>query len=209
MARVISCPYCWNRVAEKDLEYRCSTACSTDRGYFTVKAMGKGGLCPHGRRPVSGRFCPNCQQKRPLLREYIESDGHNIAVIGTAGSGKSTYVGVLLHELRGRVSTRFNGMAVDLLGDESRRSYEQRLAGPLFEQGIAVRKTARAQGDDQVEPIIFTLRIPGRSACPRQTSSASAATARSRTTRHSTTSSSPRPQRRATPTVTTAPRSRS
>ncbi|GAA1832284.1 hypothetical protein ACFFOM_13720 [Microlunatus capsulatus] len=158
MARTTNCPYCWHTFKDADLLRRCSASCpAKDQTFFHDRDAAKGN-CPHGRRPVQRRFCPEC--KKVLLREYLENQGSNVAVIGSAASGKTTYIGVLLHELRGRVATAFNGMAVDLLGDESRKNYDERFATPLFDLGETVRKTPALVGDSKIEPLIFTLKFP-------------------------------------------------
>jgi hypothetical protein len=53
-------------------------------------------------------------------------------------------------------------MALDLLGDESRKNYRERFAKPLFERREAVRKTARLEAGNNLDPLIFSLRIPTR-----------------------------------------------
>lgn len=162
MAKTVSCPYCWHSFKADQLLLYCSEVCAVgDRLYFTAKESAKGS-CPHGRRPLPRRFCPDADCHRALLREYLDNEGRNVAVIGSAAAGKTTYIGVLLHELQGRVAGHFNGMALDLLGDESRRNYRERFADPLFERGEAVRKTARLDVGSNLEPLIFSLKIPTR-----------------------------------------------
>ena len=161
MAKRVTCPYCWYSFKTDQLLLHCSEACSKDALFFTPKESAKGN-CPHSRRPLPRRFCPAPNCHRALLREYVDNQGRNVAVIGCADAGKTTYIGVLLHELQGRVAGRFNGMAVDLLGDESRRNYRDRFAAPLFERGEAVRKTVRLDIGSSLEPLIFTLKIPTR-----------------------------------------------
>jgi hypothetical protein len=162
MARKVTCPYCWHSFKKDHLLLLCSEACTDrDRVFFTARESSKG-KCPHGRRPLPRRFCPDPDCHRALLREYLDSEGRNVAVIGSADAGKTTYIGVLLHELQGRVAGQFNGMALDLLGDESRKNYRDRFATPLFERGEAVRKTARLEAGSNLDPLIFTLKIPTR-----------------------------------------------
>jgi Double-GTPase 2 len=162
MAKRVTCPYCWHSFKTDQLLLHCSDMCAApERTFFTPNRSAKGN-CPHGRRPLPRRFCPEPTCSRALLREYLDNEGRNVAVIGSADAGKTTYIGVLLHELKGRVAGRFNGMAVDLLGDESRRNYRERFAEPLFERGEAVRSTARLVGDAKLDPLIFTLKIPTR-----------------------------------------------
>jgi hypothetical protein len=157
---MVTCPYCWHSFKENQLLLSCSEACAVnDRLFFAPRESSKG-MCPHGRRPLPRRFCPNQECQRALLREYLDSKGRNVAVIGSPDAGKTTYIGVLLHELQGRVAGQFNGMALDLLGDESRKNYRERFVVPLFERGEAVRQTARLAGGNNLDPLIFTLKIP-------------------------------------------------
>ena len=119
MAKLVTCPYCWRTEKVSNLNLRCGEACGKDTEPFPSSQAVKG-KCPHGRTPLPRRFCPGC--KRILLREYIENKGKRIAVIGSTSAGKSIFIHVLLTELRGRLSQQFNGMALDLLGEASRRA---------------------------------------------------------------------------------------
>jgi hypothetical protein len=163
MGKTVTCPYCWHTFKKTQLKFFCSEACpAADRMRFTARESAKG-LCPHGRRPVPRRFCPNEDCKRALLREYVENRGRNVAVIGSADAGKTTYIGVLLHELQGRVGAQFNGMSLDLLGDESRANYRDRFAKRLFDEGLNVAKTATLTAGANIDPLIFTLKMRSRS----------------------------------------------
>jgi hypothetical protein len=83
-----------------------------------------------------------------------------VAVIGSADSGKSTWVGVLVHQfLRGQVSERFAGMSLELLGEASRRRYENDFERHLFREHRTLPQTASAKVSAP-EPLIFSLRFP-------------------------------------------------
>lgn len=135
---------------------RCGERCEHKGETFPERQL-RNGRCPHGALPQSRRLCPNCG--RDLLREYVDSGGRNIAVIGSADSGKSTWVGVLVHEFqRGQVNARFTGMSLDLLGEESRNRYERDFSTPLFEQGRPLQQTVSARTRTP-EPLMFSLRF--------------------------------------------------
>jgi GTPase SAR1 family protein len=170
MAQVI-CPYCFKRAARKDLTFRCPPACGREPGglkEFTAAEMGKDDTCPHGRHPQARRLCPNCH--RDLLREYVESDNQLVAIIGDHASGKSTFVGVLIHEFRGRLGERFGGAALDMLGETSRIEYERRLE-VMWRDGQTPRPTQGLRSASRHEPLMFALRFPRRSRIPGVTAS--------------------------------------
>ncbi|KAA2261293.1 hypothetical protein F0L68_17730 [Solihabitans fulvus] len=155
----VTCPYCWSRQRPGDLSRRCGDRCGDKGAVFPDKELSDG-KCPHGQLPQARRVCPQCG--RDLLREYIDSGGRNIAVIGSADSGKSTWVGVLVHQfLHGQVAERFQGMSLDLLGEASRIRYERDFDTPLFRDSRTLRQTASARVIAP-EPLMFSLRFPGR-----------------------------------------------
>lgn len=152
----VKCPYCWTAHRPRELHRRCGERCGQNAGTFPENQL-KNGRCPHGELPQARRACPSCE--RDLLREYIESGGRNIAVIGSADSGKSTWVGVLVHQfMRGEVSERFEGMSLELLGEASRLRYQRDFENPLFHEHRTLPQTASARVG-AVEPLMFSLRF--------------------------------------------------
>lgn len=162
MAKVVTCPYCWRVERIGNLNLACGESCGDDATTFPARQAVKG-RCPHGRAPLPRRFCPGEGCGRMLLREYVESDGHRIAVIGSTSAGKSVYVSVLLTELAGRVSTQFNGMALDLLGETSRKLHRTACT-ELYERRSLLSPTPVRHGRaNPLDPLIFTLKIPSTS----------------------------------------------
>lgn len=152
-----NCPYCWQPLRRSELMMRCGEQCDHAGELFAQRKI-KNGRCPHGKLPQVRRVCPSCD--RDLLREYLECGGHNIALIGSADAGKSTWVGVLVHEFqRGQVYQRFPGVSLDLLGERSRDRYKEDFEIPLFEQGRPVMQTRSARVAAP-EPLMFSLRFP-------------------------------------------------
>jgi GTPase SAR1 family protein len=144
-----------------DLPYSCAPACAAESGgvlTFPPANLSAEGRCPHGRRPQARRLCAKCGHD--LLREYIDGKHQMIALVGAPGCGKSTFVGVLIHELRGRVGERFGGLSVDLHGEDSRVEYRRKLEHPLYVEGRTPAPTtpARARPTGRHSPLMFTLR---------------------------------------------------
>ena len=152
----MNCPYCWTEHRRGDLHIRCGERCEHKGESFLARKLKKG-RCPHGLPAQTGRRCPACG--KALESEYLDSGGRNIAVIGSADSGKSTWVGVLVHELqRGQVNERFAGMSLSLIGDRSRDRYSREFEQPLFQDSRTVDSTRTARVLTP-EPLIFSLRF--------------------------------------------------
>ncbi|MEX5636346.1 TRAFAC clade GTPase domain-containing protein [Parafrankia sp. FMc2] len=181
MARSLSCPFCWESIREQNLERRCPEECGlaedpqltaflerpTGRAEmrpksFKVSAAKGKGLCPHGRRAPQMQICPSCHND--LEHDYVRSAGRSrpIALIGASGSGKSVYVGVLVRELRTRVGSDFDGLAVEFVGDSSRSHYDKVFRVPLFEEGVTLRMTDSIRVNRRLEPLLFTLKFTSR-----------------------------------------------
>lgn len=62
--------------------------------------------CPGCGVASSVRVCRRCHSDFPS--EYCDQDSRIIALVGAKASGKSTYVSVLVNELRGRVGREYN-----------------------------------------------------------------------------------------------------
>lgn len=152
----LTCPYCWKGTKVKQLLSRCPELCEREQTFFLCSSK----TCPHGETPSRARFCPHCENF--LEHDYITTKSHIIAMIGSRSAGKSTYVGVLVRELKNRIGPVFNGMSTELVGDKSRTRYRTVFAGPLFENGEVVSATSPLRTEYQLEPLLFMLRLPRR-----------------------------------------------
>jgi hypothetical protein len=159
--QVVRCPWCWGAASTTELHRRCPDACGDDVRNFPAAAM-----CPHGQEPTVARYCPHCAKR--LEYDYITNPGRIIAVVGSSESGKSTYVGVLINELRNRVGAAFDGMSVDLIGDSSRSRYDEVFRNYLYGQGRTLRRTDSIRALHVLEPLMFMLRFPRRGTFSRR-----------------------------------------
>jgi hypothetical protein len=154
----LRCPHCWATLQSAALHQRCPDVCGDDATTFRT-----GPACPHGRPPTSAQYCPAPGCGRRLERDYIDTPARIIAVVGSSESGKSTYVGVLVNELRNQVGEAFDGASVDLVGDASRARYREVFDNFLYRQGRTLRRTDSIRALHALEPLLFMLRFPRRS----------------------------------------------
>lgn len=152
----VRCPYCWASTTAAQLHRRCPDACGEGATAFPERAQ-----CPHGREPTVARYCADCDKR--LEHDYITTPARIIAVVGSSESGKSTYVGVLINELRNRVGAAFDGMALDLVGDASRARYDEVFRQYLYGRGRTLRRTDSIRASHVLDPLLFMLRFPRRS----------------------------------------------
>lgn len=101
------------------------------------------------------RVCPDCHN---VLPSTIDTDEDMIiALIGTRSSGKSTYIGVLIHEMIKHLFHGFNG-TFQLYGQEDRERYRNDFEKSLYQDHKPLPQTQ--SGDKKVNrPILGTLRI--------------------------------------------------
>jgi GTPase SAR1 family protein len=151
----LRCPYCWQECRQNQLLAHCPEH-PGERDFYPASQK----ACPHGERPAGGRYCPHC--RKPLEHDYITTKSRTIAVIGSRQSGKSTYVGVLIHDLQNRIGADFNGMATVLVGDRSRQRYREVFKGPMYDKGRMVDFTDGLRQRYSLDPLLFMLRFPRR-----------------------------------------------
>lgn len=87
------------------------------------------GICPMCHQETGTRVCPNCHNTLPSTID-INND-IMLSVIGAKDSGKSSYLGVLMHEIKQRFATSLNG-AASLMDKENMLEYERRYGQYLY-----------------------------------------------------------------------------
>lgn len=157
----IVCPYCFARMRSKALQFRCLQSPNGTRSgqpcpakpdekltaflgrtapmlmgpVFTTDGSHSQAPCPTCDVVTTKRVCPECHNDLP--GGYDSISGRIIALVGPKTSGKSTYVTVLIRELRERVGEYF-GAAVNPMDDRTAERYEKAHA-ELFNRGTCPR----------------------------------------------------------------------
>jgi GTPase SAR1 family protein len=162
MNKKFTCPYCY---AEHDIN-DCGLKCS-------YNIIGKTGKCKHGGfkdnngwiKPQSKTMCLNCEKaikqlfccdaiEREIPRELLSGSSLPIALLGAKASGKSNYIGVLINEIKTKMTGPFN-CSLSMACEESQKAYDELYYRPLYERGVTVKATDRGA----VPPLIFPLRF--------------------------------------------------
>ncbi len=173
---VITCPYCFERVALARVAFRCvgrqgrgggcgpeldeklaahlgSTAAASLPPVFSARRPGRRAVCPRCDRSTGWRVCPECHNRLPA--EYCANPGRIVALVGAKGSGKSTYLAVLLHELMHRVGAELDASLV-ACDDRTIARYKRDFALPLYGRSRLLSATQSA-ATEQRDPLVYLL----------------------------------------------------
>ncbi|WP_326595250.1 TRAFAC clade GTPase domain-containing protein [Streptomyces sp. NBC_01803] len=128
-----------------------------------------GGLRPGPGSGGSRAACPGCGVSTPVRvcrrchsdfpSDYCEQDSRIIALVGAKASGKSTYISVLVNELRNRVGRAY-GASLAAMGSETQRR-DREMAEDLYDRlrlPAATRPAALGFND----PLLYRLSLPRR-----------------------------------------------
>jgi hypothetical protein len=180
---VITCPYCFAKVERNRIAFRClgrsglgtgceprldeilalylgSPSAASLPPVFSVRRPGRRADCPECGRSSGWRVCPACHNRLPA--EYCANPGRIVALVGAKGSGKSTYIAVLLHELTNRVGAELDASLV-ACDDRTIARYKRDFARPLYGEHRLL-STTRPAATEPRDPLVYLLTrtVPGR-----------------------------------------------
>ncbi|MFG2771082.1 hypothetical protein [Streptomyces sp. NPDC048350] len=177
MAKRLTCPYCYEHFAPREIRFRCNTRLSRtgkqcERSRDQVLDQRKGPRRSHdlgpdfaadGRRPTAicagcdgettYRICPVCHSDLPV--QFGMVDNRLIAMVGPKASGKTVYMTVLLHEMRNRVGEAF-GAALMGSDDDTMRRFGSDYEDRLYRDNQMFPGTQTASTTlNRVDPLVF------------------------------------------------------
>ncbi|MFI6902305.1 hypothetical protein ACIBKY_13660 [Nonomuraea sp. NPDC050394] len=179
---MITCPYCFTKVAPGRIAFRCLGAGGRAKGcaprpdtvlgafrggagdpvlppVFTARRAGRRAACPSCSRESAWRVCPSCHSRLPA--EYCANPGKIVALVGAKHAGKSTYIAVLVHELMNRVGEELHSSIVPC-DDRTIERYKQDFAGPLYGERKLLLSTQSAVASPR-DPLVYLFtRTVGR-----------------------------------------------
>ncbi|MGW0561797.1 TRAFAC clade GTPase domain-containing protein [Streptomyces sp. NPDC003016] len=118
---------------------------------------GSRAACPGCGVSTPVRVCRRCHSDFPS--DYCDQDSRIIALVGAKASGKSTYVSVLVNELRNRVGRAYDA-SIAAMGSETQR-HDREMAEDLYDRlrlPAATRPAAMGFND----PLLYRLSLPRR-----------------------------------------------
>ena len=165
--RKFTCPYCYGQHDVRDVDMKCAfnipgkpDKCvhtgnnqvqKDARGFIPLVDKVRCSKCQSAKKSY---FCPERKKEIPI--EFLEEkNGFSVALLGAKASGKSNYIGVLVHEIRKKMTSRFNCTLSLSSSEESKRYYDAYYYEPLFKSG----KVVQATSTEEIPPMIFPLRF--------------------------------------------------
>ena len=181
MSTALVCPYCFAATSRRQLEFRCAGRLVGRTGGCevvndTVHAQFRGvptfvappvftadGRQARAVHPVCGqlslrRVCPACHSELPS--DYCDVPSRMVALVGAKNSGKSTYIGVLIHELRNRVGRELNA-SLNACDDRTATRYHNDFEQLLYGQGVLPPITQTA-AHGLHDPLVYRLTLSQR-----------------------------------------------
>lgn len=157
-----TCPYCYgvHDVLTSGLKCSYNVPGKADRCVTNV-AKDKMGWIDQKDKPR----CLKCKAARKIFycnvvnkeipTDFLNGANFSVALIGAKASGKSNYIGVLVNEIRKKMTSRFNCTLSLAASEESKEYYDDHYYNPLFKHGRVVDATSQ----DEIPPLIFPLRF--------------------------------------------------
>ncbi|MFY7067345.1 TRAFAC clade GTPase domain-containing protein [Nocardiopsis changdeensis] len=166
------CPYCYTRLTERLILFRCTGRPGPDGSrcapvddaavrahlgrrerlppVFAADGRRPRAVCPDCGASTATRVCVTCHARLPV--NFGRIPGRLIALVGARESGKTVFMTVLIHELMHRVGARFQA-SVGGSDDHTRHRFHTDYESPLYDDArllAATRRTGAAR-----EPLVF------------------------------------------------------
>lgn len=181
------CPYCFEKRKLAEVKFRCINRRCKDfddiemtryengnikmpkQGKMTFTAAGKkttsvpqSAKCPECGNVTYKRICPSCHNELP--ESTLTGKDMIISIVGSRASGKSHFVGVIIKELRDRISVNFGG-SLEGFSDSYQR-WESIFGDKLYNTNVKLELTqSSVQNVDNgaYRPLIFKLKLRHKS----------------------------------------------
>jgi hypothetical protein len=172
----LRCPYCCTAFAERDISFRCSGRSGRDgqrcdarpddaRGrwlndtpllppVFADDGRQPSAVCPGCGERTHEHVCPHCHRRLPA--GFGRADYRPVVIVGSAQSGKTVLMTVLIHELSHQLGGAAE-VAVRGLDDETLQAFHAEYDHPLFDQHTLPKPTDPVVGCPPRAPLVFEL----------------------------------------------------
>ncbi|MFD8994565.1 hypothetical protein [Streptomyces abikoensis] len=127
------------------------------RDLRSLRGAGGRAACPDCGVPTPVRVCRRCHSDLPS--DYCDQDSRIIALVGAKATGKSTYITVLVNELRHRVGGAYRASLAAMGADTQRRDRD--MAAELYER-LHLPGATRPAALGFNDPLLYRLSVPSR-----------------------------------------------
>lgn len=179
------CPYCFEKHKLSEVQFRCTNRRCKDfddvemtryengninmpkQGKRTFVSPNKGhsvprsATCPECGNTTYKHICPSCHNELP--ESTLTGKDLIISIVGSRATGKSHFVGVIIKELRDRISVSFGG-SLEGFSDSYQR-WENNFGNKLYSTYEKLElTTSSVQNVDNgaYRPLIFKLKLKKR-----------------------------------------------
>lgn len=177
------CPYCFEKHKISEVQFRCTNRRCNDfddvemtryengnskmpkQGKRTFTASVKAGLsvpqsaaCPECGKITYKHICPSCHNELP--ESTLNGKDMIISIVGSRATGKSHFVGVIIKELRDRISVSFGG-SLEGFADSYQR-WERDFGNKLYntyEKLDLTQSSVQNVDNGAYRPLIFKLKL--------------------------------------------------
>lgn len=176
------CPYCFEKVKQSEVLFMCRNKRCEEvddipqtkylngdlnnpvKGNFTFRNPSKFPLvglptraaCPKCNAETTKHVCPHCHNE---LSEFtVKGESMIISVVGSRGTGKSHFVGVLIRELTKRIAIKFGGSFTGL--GETGKIWREKFESPLYLNHMKLQLTQsslQSVDNGAYKPLIYNL----------------------------------------------------
>lgn len=157
-----TCPYCYGQHDIRTSGLKCSYNIpgKTDKCYTNVTKDADGWISdkdkPRCMKCTAARKAVYCNVVgKEIPSDFLNEKSMSVALIGAKASGKSNYIGVLINEIKSKMTASFNCTLSLTSSEESRQYYDDHYYQPLYRHRTVVDATSQAG----VPPLIFPLRF--------------------------------------------------
>lgn len=179
------CPYCFEKHKISDVQFRCTNKRCKDfddvemtryengnlhmpkQGKRTFKApmslsIPQSAKCPECSNTTYKRVCPSCHNELP--ESTLTGKDMIISIVGSRATGKSHFVGVIIKELRDRISVSFGG-SLEGFADSYQR-WQTNFGINLYDNNVKLDLTKSSMqniDNGAYRPLIFKLKLKNKS----------------------------------------------
>ena len=153
------CPYCFERNSK--ISFKCINKRCTGKGDYVFpgglgSAKNMKAACPSCGNTSFTVVCPIC--KNVLPESTLGGNDHIISIVGSRSTGKSHFIGVIIHELINRISAEMGGSFEGF--SDSMARYHAIYEMKLYQTRQVLEQTRAALGnEDNLKPLIFKFNV--------------------------------------------------